>query len=268
MKEHLAIFHPGDGGPIYTETNFANFIVEPFNTVSAILFVLMAAYWYWRMKGRYGKHLFLTISTTLLAIGGIGGTLYHGLRNSAFFMYMDWLPILIICLMASIYFMVKVSSHWWTALLVFALVVGLHIATITWVAPRHQTSVGYVISGAFVLIPTFLAMLRTRFYKWWYVAYSLFAFSLALVFRIADRFTSLEIGTHFLWHLFGCLSGFYMFKYVFEINRFEDKLFKKGIHIFKPDWHKILAYKEGSLLKTSVANRQVSRNNRLDSVSN
>jgi len=256
MKEQLIIFNPLDGGPIYTETDFSSFIVEPFNTVSAILFVFMALYWYWRMKGRYGKHLFLTISITLLFIGGVGGTLYHGLRNNAIYMYIDWLPILIICLMASVYFIAKVSAKWWYAALVAVLVFGLQFSVYSWVSMQYQTNIIYGIAGLFVLIPTALVLFRTRFYKWYYVAYSLFAFCIALFCRVVDHYATFEIGTHFLWHIFGMFAGFYMFKYVYEVNCLEDRLFKRGIHIFKPDWHKILAYKERILLGIFVTNRQ------------
>ncbi len=84
-------FSPGlrmpEVGPIYIETlRYMNspdqvLIWEPYNTVSAILFAVVAIYWMLKIR-RHQNVTFFWISMVFLLIGSIGGTLYKGLRSS------------------------------------------------------------------------------------------------------------------------------------------------------------------------------------------
>src|SRR4051812_42771398 len=56
----VAEFDPGDGGPIYAETDLSRVIAEPWNAASASVFVLVALVWMVRLRGRYREHPFLT----------------------------------------------------------------------------------------------------------------------------------------------------------------------------------------------------------------
>ena len=40
-----------DGGPIYWETNLNEWIVEPYNALSAIPFIAIALYWLIKVRG-------------------------------------------------------------------------------------------------------------------------------------------------------------------------------------------------------------------------
>src|SRR5262249_5151170 len=42
-----------DGGPFYTETNWAHTIREPFNATTAVIFLLIALVWLTRLRGHY-----------------------------------------------------------------------------------------------------------------------------------------------------------------------------------------------------------------------
>src|SRR3954471_21330001 len=78
-----------DHGPLYTETPaelkagapYPGTIAEPWNAATAFLFVLIVVYWVARLRGRLKRHSFLAVALPLLFVGGVGGTLYHGLRN-------------------------------------------------------------------------------------------------------------------------------------------------------------------------------------------
>ncbi len=210
-----------DGGHIYAETNFNHFIVEPYNALSAVLFLGMALFWLYRLKGRYEQHAFLTSAIVLLAIGAIGGTIYHAFRVHAFFMYMDWLPILIICLMTSVYFLDKVIGVWYYAVGLVLMAFLLQGFLFRFVESRNVINLNYAIMGALVLLPTFLILIKHRFFQWWRVFYAMGGFGLALFFRIADKWFTIPMGTHFLWHLFGALAGHLMFTFIFQLNRKE-----------------------------------------------
>src|SRR5688500_16819572 len=76
-----------DRGPRYTETPRDPYapdappVAEPWNAVTAALFVALAVGWLVRLRGRYRNFPFLVCCVPILLVGGIGGTLYHGLRT-------------------------------------------------------------------------------------------------------------------------------------------------------------------------------------------
>src|SRR5439155_7699960 len=102
-----------DRGPRYTETPAdpyapgAPFIAEPWNAVTAALFVVIVAVWAWRLRGRYDRYPFLCCCLPILLAGGIGGTLYHALRTSVLFFLLDVVPIMLLGLAGSIYMAVQ-----------------------------------------------------------------------------------------------------------------------------------------------------------------
>jgi hypothetical protein len=213
-----------DGGPIYTETNLKNFIVEPFNAMSAVLFLGMSVYWYFKLKGEFHKHSFLTISLILLTIGGIGGTIYHAFRNSSFFLFMDWLPIVILCVMVSLYFQIKVLQKWQYVLFIFVSI--LIIERLIWyfipVNQEHlRNNVNYAIMGTVVFTSTRAFLKMNNYYQSQLVLYAFLSFIAALFFRIADDWILISVGTHFLWHIFGAVAGNFMFLYIYRINKLE-----------------------------------------------
>jgi uncharacterized membrane protein len=215
-----------DGGPIYTETDVNATIVEPYNTLSAVLFILMSVYWYGRLKGQFSMFPYLTSSLILLSIGGVGGVIYHAFRYSAYFLYMDWLPIMVLCIMTAMYFMYKVKNSWRYAFGYFLFV--FVVDRIAWeLIPEHngnlRANVNYTILGLGVLIPTLWMLYRSNYQFWYYVAFAFLSFAFALFFRISDQWGILSIGTHFLWHTFGALAGNFMLLYIHRYNLQEYK---------------------------------------------
>ncbi|TXC76240.1 hypothetical protein [Luteibaculum oceani] len=208
-----------DGGPLYTETNLDQFIVEPFNTISALLFLFLAGYWYLRLRGQFGKFKFLTAATITLTVGAVGGTIYHAFRLDAFFMYMDWVPIVLLCWAAAVFFVYRLSNSFWVAAGMLILSLVSQILVFRFVPDHQSTNISYAIMGFMVVVPTVWNIIKSRFFQWWWVAYAFGAFSLALLFRILDPLQLISIGTHFLWHSFGFLACHFMFKYIFELQK-------------------------------------------------
>lgn len=210
-----------DGGPIYTETNVNATIVEPYNTLSAVLFILMSVYWYGRLKGSFMKFPYVTASIILLTIGGVGGVIYHAFRYSSFFLFMDWLPIMILCITTAMYFMYKVLRNWWYSVAYFLVV--LIIDRVAWeIIPEQdgnlRANVNYAILGIGVIIPTLLVLAKSRYRLWYYVLFAFISFLIALFFRISDQWGFLTMGTHFLWHTFGAIAGNFMLLYIHRYN--------------------------------------------------
>jgi hemolysin III len=213
-----------DGGPIYAETDPSRFIVEPWNGASAAIFVLIAAFWAWKLKGRYKDYPFLSLSVITLFIGGIGGTIYHAFRLHHFFLQMDWMPIFILCFAASFYFFIKASNSWGKAIAFGGIIFLLQIATFQYISPRIAVNVSYLLLGLLVLIPTFWTLAKFRFWGWKFIAFALISFGLAVFFRYADKWELLPMGTHFLWHTFGAIACHLMFSYVYLLGMLGNRI--------------------------------------------
>lgn len=217
---------PPDGGMLYTETNLEHFFPEPLNAVTSVFFLLIAVYWTFRLWGRGRQHTFLSFALVLLYIGGIGGTIYHGLRQWNIFIMMDWMPIMLLCLAAGVYFTARLT-RWYFA---FALVV---IYLVFQVFARRMMveggdiqlfiNINYAVLASVVLLPVIAFLIKSNFRHGRWVGYALLAFILALTFRVADRWQWLEVGTHFLWHVFGGAAAWCMFQYIFLLNEPDAK---------------------------------------------
>ena len=219
-----------DGGPIYSETDVKAVIVEPYNTLSTVLFLLMSVYWYGRLKGSFMKFPYLTSSLILLTIGGVGGLIYHAFRYSSFFLFMDWLPIMILCMMTSLYFIYKLANSWFWSIAFFLLV--FIVDRVCWeLIPESngnlRANVNYTILGLGVVIPTILILKKADYANWHLVLYAIISFSTALFFRIVDHWGILSMGTHFLWHVFGALAGNFMLLFIYRYNLMEYNLLKQ-----------------------------------------
>lgn len=212
---------PPDGGMLYTETNLDNFFPEPLNAVTSCFFLLIAFYWTFRLWRRGRQHTFLSVAVILLYIGGIGGTIYHGLRQWSFFIMMDWLPIMLLCLSAGVYFLAKVTRWYYALLLVGLYVVFQFYARNRLIQQGDMQlfiNINYALMAGIVLLPVTAYLIKSKFVNGKWVGFALVAFIIALTFRVADGWSWFSAGTHFLWHVFGAVAAFCMFQYIYLIN--------------------------------------------------
>lgn len=222
MKE---ISQPVDGGGLYSETDLTRFIAEPFNALSAFIFILIAAYWILELKGSYRQHTFLWLCSLILAVGAVGGTLYHAFRISRIFLLMDWMPIMILCCLAAFYFLWRVLKSWWKALLVFIFWFVLQAGLFYILGTRNRLAainINYAMMALLVLIPLLLFLIRHQFRNAVYVFTALLMFILALFFRIYDDAHWLPMGTHFLWHCFGAMACHLVFLFIYKSQLISD----------------------------------------------
>ncbi|MBC8485441.1 MAG: ceramidase domain-containing protein [Bacteroidetes bacterium] len=212
-----------DNGPVYTETNTDNLIVEPWNAVSSLLIIIPAIYWMLRIRKDFGNFKFLFYCIFLMFICGTGSTLYHALRASKFFLYMDILPAATITLSISIYFWIKVFKKWWYVL--FVIIPSLFTRSLFFrYLPQHTAiNVSYAISGIITALPLVIILFKTGFYKVNYVIITIVLFILALIFREIDatQISFLPMGTHFLWHVFSGFGAYYILAYLYHFRKRE-----------------------------------------------
>jgi hypothetical protein len=219
-KDSLLLFqHLKDGGPRYYETDLSRTVVEPWNATTAALFILIVLYWLLGDKKLRNRPVML-LSIPILAVGGVGGTLYHAFRNSSITLVMDYLPITILTVMASLYFFVKVLPHWWYIFLISGGMALGQMAAFEWLPPAYASNISYAQLAIFILLPMLWYLWKTRFRNAWIVLLSLSLFGMALFFRWADvwRPPLLPMGTHWLWHLFGSLSCHFLLLFVWRVD--------------------------------------------------
>jgi hypothetical protein len=217
-----------DGGPLYTETPqeiregklYPGTIAEPWNAATAFLFVVIVVTWLIRLRGRLKDHPFLAVALPILLVGGIGGTLYHGLRNWRGFFLMDVIPISLLALMVSIYYWIRLGPklhHLLSMLAALALIQAFGF----WQLPRDWAiNVSYALLGLVVLIPLAVVLIRTRFREVGWIATALVSFGIALFCRLADAWQPplLPMGTHWLWHTFGAITTAALSEYVYRLE--------------------------------------------------
>lgn len=218
---------PPDGGMLYAETDMRHFFPEPLNAITSCFFLAIAIYWTFRLWGRWKQHTFLTAALALLYIGGIGGTIYHGLRQWGFFIMMDWLPIMLLCVFAGVYFLGKLT-RWYYALAFVVLYVVFQFYAREQMRESGDIqlfiNINYAVLAGMVLLPVIAYLISTRFRHGRWVGFALVAFILALTFRVADGWGWFSAGTHFLWHTFGSVAAFCMFQYIYSINKKDPDL--------------------------------------------
>lgn len=217
-----------DQGPIYAETlkyqslQLNSLIVEPWNAITAFAFVVIALVWLLRLRGRYRQHPFLMLCLPLLLVGGIGGTLYHGLRRYGMFLAMDVLPIVILVLAGSIYLWIRLKPpRWVIPTLVAFFAAG---SALSWVFHTHiAINVQYVMLAVSVTVPVVIVLVRTRFRHIELIRLTMITFGFALLFRFLDplRPPVLPMGTHWLWHLGGAGATMFLSEYFYRLEREE-----------------------------------------------
>lgn len=221
--------NPPDGGSLYAETNLQNLFPEPLNALTSCFFLAIAVYWTIKLRTDYGSYLFLSYSLVLLYIGGIGGTTYHAFRLWRPFIMMDWLPIMLLCVSAGIYFLVQLVKWYYATLLVVAYVAFQFFFRNMMANEGNMQlfiNINYAMMAALVLLPVLAYLVSTKWKDGKWVGIALISFIIALTFRIADKWEWIKIGTHFLWHTFGAIASFCMFNYIYLVSKEKIKISK------------------------------------------
>lgn len=222
METFLALLlkFPNDSGPIYKETLERGIIAEPFNTFSNLIFVVILMYWGRKVYQNSKQHRFLAWVLPIIGLSYIGGTVYHSTRSHEFWLLLDWVPIMLLCSAAVIYFIFKVVANPWQRVFVITVIFGLSFLVRSLpIPPEFRISLGYVITAVTVLIPILAYLYKTQFKFYPYLILAFGIFGLAVFFRTIDfAQTFLPMGTHWLWHFFGGLAVHCLIAYIFKDN--------------------------------------------------
>ncbi|MFP4471212.1 MAG: hypothetical protein ACLFPE_11035 [Bacteroidales bacterium] len=215
-----------DGGPMYFETDFDQWIVEPWNAFSSLTFLIPVIYLFIALRGQYKQYGFLLFwASPLMVIGGTGSTIYHAFRESRFFLFMDFVPIALLTLSISIYLWLKILTKWWYIFGIVALFIAMRFAAFHYLSGSATINASYFITGVMIFLPALILLIKSNFYKVWLLVCSILFFGLALLFRYADDWQTplLPIGTHWLWHIFTSAGALVMAMYLVKIKPLKVK---------------------------------------------
>lgn len=209
---------PKDSGPIYQETIEGRLPVEPFNTFSNLIFIAIIIYFGRKIAKNPKNHPFFLFAIPVIFISWIGGTMFHGTRSHEFWLVLDWLPIMIVCLGGIIYFIGKIRQKWWERLAIFMGLLVLSIVPRMLPLPNsYRISFGYLITAITVLTPFIWYAYKTNWKRVQYILYGAGVFGVAIFFRTLDNIlVLLPMGTHWLWHVFGGIAVFFLLYYIYK----------------------------------------------------
>lgn len=223
-----------DFGPIYRETqveNFKNIIVEPWNAFSSLIFLIPVVIVLIKLKKEYKAYPFLVYwAAPLLAIGGIGSTLYHAFRSHPGLLIMDFAPIALLSLSIAFFFLNRLLRRWWLSVLIIVAIMFLRtLAFQFYDGTNHQTpiNIAYFLTGVMVGVPIIIFLIKSKFAKIKIFLFTIFLFAISLFFRSADDWIIdfMPMGTHWLWHFFSAAGALTMGIYIYSIYniKFEKK---------------------------------------------
>lgn len=208
-----------DGGPLYQETLLSKGgIVEPWNAFSSLAFLIPVIVFLLRAKGAYAKNIFLVFwCAPLLLAGGIGSTIYHAFRFNPFWMYLDVLPIVILTLSVSFYFLYRIIGKWWLVTLILGVSLIIRFTGFSYLPVHTAINLSYFINGCLIFIPAILYLRKCNYTAWIWLLTSVLTFSVALFFRYYDLEVSVfKQGTHWLWHMFCSAGALCLGEYIFR----------------------------------------------------
>ncbi|CAL2087306.1 Ceramidase [Tenacibaculum sp. 190524A02b] len=209
---------PNDSGPIYQETIEGRLPVEPFNTFSNLIFIAILIYFGRKIAKNPKQHPFFLFAIPVIFISWIGGTMFHGTRSHEFWLVLDWLPIMIVCLGGIVYFIGKITKKWGQRILLFLSFLLLSILPRMLPLPKeYRISFGYVVTAVTVITPFIWYAYRTQWKNIQFIIYGFVIFGGAVLFRTLDNLVVLlPMGTHWLWHTFGGVAVFFLLYYIYQ----------------------------------------------------
>ena len=225
-QQYAPVVVPRDGGQIYAETDFSRPIVEPWNAVSSLAILLPAVYWAIKIRNNYRNYPFLTLCLPLLFLGGLGSTIFHALRSHRLWLMLDITPTIILTLLLTLFFWMKVLPKKWMAIPLLVAVFLLRMGAWRMFPSHLGINIAYALSGAAFFVPILLLLSRTKWQGLWQISLSILFLIASLFFRQLDQHAPdlLPMGTHFLWHIFSGLGAYFLGLYLYQTKPLQKKV--------------------------------------------
>lgn len=211
-----------DSGPVYYETAVRSGIIEPWNAISSLSYLMPACWFLLKCYPKYRDFPFLIFfATPLLILGGIGSTLYHAFRSSNVLMWLDVAPVFVLTLSLGTYFLwLRYRNIYFASLFLLCFIVirflGFSIFEL-----QTAINVSYFLTGVYIFIPAILLLQNLNFRGTGLIGISAFLFGFALLMRWNDDFeTQFFIsGTHWLWHIFSAAGALFLGEFLLSSEK-------------------------------------------------
>lgn len=209
-----------DGAGYYAETNPDYFVMEPYNAVSSLAFLIPVIYFMIKLRGRNKKFIFLTYCMPLLFIGGIGSTIFHAFRISPVFLLLDVLPIALLTLSVSVYFWIKILKQKWLVFIMVPAFVFMRYLVFIHYRTTMAVNISYLFTGMMIFVPGIIFLHKTKYQFSGKLIGAVLLFLLALFFRRFDfeGLVLLPMGTHWLWHISCAAGAFLLGDYLYNLK--------------------------------------------------
>jgi len=208
-----------DGCCVNAETVPGRFPVEPLNTVSNIVFLVLLIYWLKKVGFKYSRYPLIAIVLPVMFLGLITATIHHSLRIDKAWKTITVLSIFYSVVMTCVYFWYRVSERWLSAFfltMLFPLLFWMFYLNVELVE-KINLSIIYTAMSIAVFIPGVLFCIKDKLKNLKLLALSSFLFTIGMVCRMSDLALQpfFSYGTHFLWHIFGAASVFVLLRYIY-----------------------------------------------------
>ena len=212
---------PNDHGPIYLETLMGRFPVEPWNTFSNLLFLVLIVFWFLRVRHHARDHRFIAASLPVFLLGWVGGTVYHATRSHDAWLFLDFGPIALLAFAVAVFFWRRQGFSWLVApiLVIGPLAVAGIIVSLVGDAHGALHVLGFPVVALVILMPVLRYLAKTGWKDIGLVAGALAGFAVAAGFRSIDvsvPIAFLPMGTHWLWHGVGAGTVHLLMLYIYR----------------------------------------------------
>ena len=217
---------PNDSGPIYLETLMGRFPVEPWNTYSNVLFLVLIFFWFVRVRHHVREHRFIAYSLPIFLLGWVGGTVYHATRSHDVWLFLDFGPIALLAFAVAMFFWRRQGASWFVAPVLVIGPLALAGVTASVLDDTHGAVhlLGFPVVALVILTPVLRYLARSGWKDAGLVSGALVGFAVAAGFRSIDLslpIAFLPMGTHWLWHGFGAVAVHLLMLYIYRGDRRE-----------------------------------------------
>ncbi len=219
--------HPSvsDGGPVYFETAVRDGLIEPWNAVSSLVYLIPVFWFLITLYPTYRKNVLIVyFASPLLLAGGLGSALYHSFRSSPWLMWLDVMPVFILTLSLGAWFLWMAYRKIVWAIIFLVGFVGVRFLGFVLFELQTAINISYFLTGMYMFIPAWFLLKKTKFQGFGLLLISVFLFAIALFMRWYDDFPDqlFKAGTHWLWHIFSAAGTFFLGLFITKQNKIDQ----------------------------------------------
>ena len=214
-----------DGVAVNAETDYSSFPVEPLNAVSNLIFLIVLFYWIKKVGFNFKRYPLIVTGMPLLFFGVLASIMHHLFRAEKAWNSAGMIAVFYAVIMVCVYLWYRIAGKWLNAFL-YTMAVPLFFwvfSLLPEVTHKLTVSVLFAAFSVTVVLPAMVLCIKNRLKHLETLGIASFLFTLAIFFRIVDlkAVSYFSRGTHFLWHIFGAVTLFFLIKFIYLID--EDR---------------------------------------------